>query len=133
MHLTLKQQTASPPQTTMVDQQRVMDRFRHDYNDVRPHEALGQTPPARHYAPSHRPMPETPPGAQYRSGFQVRQVGPNGYVSWLGEPMQLGKLLASQPVGFREIDNDEWELHYGPVMLGHVLLRDGKPRLERLR
>jgi putative transposase len=133
MHLTLKQQTASPPQSTMVDQQRVMDRFRHDYNDVRPHEALGQTPPARHYEPSHRPMPETPPGPQYASGFQVRRVGPNGHVSWLGESMPLGKLLASQPVGFREIDNDEWELHYGPVMLGHVLLRDGKPRVESLR
>src|SRR5580704_9746137 len=38
MHQTLKKQTASPPQATMADQQRVMDRFRRDYNEVRPHE-----------------------------------------------------------------------------------------------
>jgi hypothetical protein len=75
-------------------------------------------------------MPDRPRGPEYGPGLQVRRVGQNGYVSWLGKDVQLGKLLASQPVGFREIDNDEWELHYGPVMLGHILLRDGQPRLE---
>ena len=60
MHRTLKEQTASPPQASMADQQRAFDRFRHDYNEQRPHEALGQTPPARHYEPSLRAMPERP-------------------------------------------------------------------------
>jgi hypothetical protein len=33
-------------------------RFRREYNDERPHEALNQTPPARHYTPSPRLFPE---------------------------------------------------------------------------
>jgi putative transposase len=133
MHQTLKQQTASPPQATMTDQQRVMDRFRGDYNEVRPHEALGQTPPARHYEPSHRPMPDKPRCPEYASDVEVRRVAHNGGVSWQGQPIRLGELLSGQPVGFKAIDQDEWELYYGPVLLGYVLLRDGKPHLDPLR
>ena len=57
MHKTLKEQTASPPAATLADQQRAFDRFRADYNNDRPHEALGQTPPRAHYEPSLRIMP----------------------------------------------------------------------------
>jgi transposase InsO family protein len=49
MHLTLKQETASPPYPSLARQQRAFDRFRTEYNEQRPHEALGQTPPAAHY------------------------------------------------------------------------------------
>jgi hypothetical protein len=47
--------------------------------------------------------------------------------------LKLTPLLSAQPVAFKEIDEDEWELWYGPVLLGHVLLRNGKPNLDPLR
>jgi putative transposase len=133
MHQTLKQQTASPPQATMADQQRVMDRFRRDYNEVRPHEALGQTPPARHYGPSYRVMPDQLRCPEYAADIEVRRANNSGGVSWRNELLHLGRLLSRQPVGFKAIDEDEWELHYGPVLLGYVLLRDDKPYLDPLR
>ena len=133
MHLTLKQQTASPPKKTMVAQQAAFDLFRHDFNDVRPHEALGQTAPARHYAPSYRTMPESPRPPEYGAGVITRLVTENGSVSWKGEHLWLSRLLVGQPVGFKLIDEDEWELHYGPVLLGYVLLRAGKILLEKQR
>jgi len=34
------------------------EAFRTYYNEERPHEALGQTPPSRHYAPSPRQLPD---------------------------------------------------------------------------
>lgn len=119
-HLTLKQQTASPPQATMVEQQRCFDRFGRDYNEVRPHEALEQTPPARHYEPSSRPMPSVLGSPEYPSGFEVRRVL-RYYVNWCGAQLKLTSLLAGQPVGFRAIHEDEWELYFGPVLLGFVL------------
>ena len=129
-HLTLKQQTASPPRATFADQQRAFDLFRHDYNDERPHEALGQVPPARVYAPSLRPMPDKPRAPEYGDGFAVRWANNSGWVSWRGTWLRVAGLLRGQPVGFKQIDEDEWELFYGPVLLGYVLIRNGAPRVE---
>ncbi len=132
-HLTLKKHTASPPQHNAADQQRAFDRFRHEYNDVRPHEALSQTPPARHYEPSRRAMPDQPRAPQYDPDMAVRWVGAKGMVSFKGTLLYVGELLAEQPVGLRQIDADEWELHYGSVLLGHWLIRKGIGRIEPLR
>jgi hypothetical protein len=115
----------------MPDQQRTFDLFRADYNDRRPHEALGQTPPSNHYESSTRPMPERAQPPQYGDEFSVRWVSNHGCFSWKGQMMPAPKLLAGQPLGLRQIDEDEWELHYGPILLGYVLMRDGKPVLER--
>jgi hypothetical protein len=44
--------------------------------------------------------------------------------------LRVAKLLASQPVGLKQTDDDEWELYYGPLLIGYLLKRDGKPRIE---
>ena len=54
-----------------------------------------------------------------------------GRFGWRGCHLRVGRLLNGQPVGLKQIDEDEWELFYGPVMLGYVLLRNGKHRIER--
>jgi len=51
-HRTLKEETASPAAETCVSQQRVFDRWRGEYNHIRPHEALGQQRPAAVYSRS---------------------------------------------------------------------------------
>lgn len=58
MHLTLKLETAMPPSGSMRAQQRAFDRFRLEYNEQHPHEALGQRFPAEHYRRSYRPLPQ---------------------------------------------------------------------------
>ena len=130
-HLTLKQHTDSPPKSHAVEQQRAFDLFRHEYNDLRPHEAMGQTPPARHYEPSLRPLPE-PRAPRYDPDMTVRWVNAYGTLSFRGTRLQAGMVLARQPVGLRQIDADEWELFYGPVLLGYVLVRGGIARIESL-
>ena len=57
MHKTLKAETAAPPAAGLAQQQRRFDYFRHQFNQQRPHEALGQRTPAQHYAPSPRQYP----------------------------------------------------------------------------
>jgi transposase InsO family protein len=49
MHRTLKAQTSKPPAADVREQQARFDQFRHHYNEERPHEALGQRPPADLY------------------------------------------------------------------------------------
>ena len=46
MHRTLKQETAQPPAGNRREQQRTLDRFRQEYNEIRPHEALNMQTPA---------------------------------------------------------------------------------------
>jgi hypothetical protein len=54
MHKTLKGEACRPPQSCLVSQQRAFNAFRRLYNDERPHEALGERPPAALYRPSPR-------------------------------------------------------------------------------
>src|SRR5216684_1816823 len=61
MHRTLKQETAQPPAANRREQQRTLDRFRQQYNEVRPHEALEMQTPAAIYQPSARTFPERVP------------------------------------------------------------------------
>jgi len=61
MHRTLKAATAQPPQANLRRQQEVFDAFRREYNEERPHEALGQRPPAEVYQPAPRDYPERLP------------------------------------------------------------------------
>jgi putative transposase len=46
MHRTLKQETAQPPAANQREQQRTLDRFRREFNELRPHEALEMQTPA---------------------------------------------------------------------------------------
>jgi putative transposase len=52
MHSTLKQATLQPPERRSRRQQNAFDRFRRQYNDERPHEALGDQTPASYYTAS---------------------------------------------------------------------------------
>ena len=46
MHRTLKEATALPPRANLATQQKTFEAFRREYNEERPHESLGQRPPA---------------------------------------------------------------------------------------
>ena len=73
-HRTLDGQTASPPRPSQRSQQRAFDDLRYDYNEVRPHEALGQQPPSSVYRPSDREYPRRAESPEYASGVTVRRV-----------------------------------------------------------
>lgn len=65
MHRTLKRQAIKPVRRTCTVQQRNFNAFRHEYNDERPHETLGQETPASRYRVSRRPYPERLPAVEY--------------------------------------------------------------------
>lgn len=132
-HRTLKEQTANPPKETFVDQQRAFDTFRADYNFERPHEALGMKTPASCYEPSRRAMPAMLREPEYHGDLEVRRTNVKGVLKWQGHTIYVSPMLCHQPIGVKAIDDGEWEMFYGPVLLGYLLLRGGELRLERLR
>lgn len=118
MHRTLKEETASPPARTMRAQQRTFDRFRALYNDVRPHEALGQRPPASRYNPSSRDYPSRVREPEYPDGMTVRRVRSNGEIKWRGGLVFLSAALTGEPVGLGPQDDGMWTVHFGPLEIG---------------
>jgi transposase InsO family protein len=118
MHKTLKADTARPPAADFPQQQRRFDRFRHDYNVLRPHESLEMTPPANRYTASARPLPRRLPPLDYPGHREVRLVCENGTVRWRGDTIHLTRTLAREYVSFEETDDASWTIAFGPLMLG---------------
>jgi putative transposase len=85
-HSVLDAETARPPAPNCTAQQQRFRRFRREYNEERPHEALGNHPPAESYVPSARPFPRRLPPLDYPGHTEVRLVSRNGCVSWNGGP-----------------------------------------------
>jgi transposase InsO family protein len=108
MHRTLAAETARPPEANRRRQQDSFDRFAITYNQQRPHEALGQKPPATFYTPSPRPHPGRIPEPEYDTGIEVRSVYPHGQFFWKGHHIFLGKALAGQRIGLEQLDDRYW-------------------------
>jgi transposase InsO family protein len=134
LHRTLKEEAITPPRATPRAQQRAFDRFREEYNHVRPHEALGQRPPGEIYEPSPRPFPARILEIEYPSDMVLRKVKSQGDIAWKGGRAFLSETLAGQIVGLRQIDEDSWSIHFARLELAELDARKlrirpvGKPR-----
>jgi putative transposase len=120
MHGTLKKETSSPPAATPVEQQARFDRFRNDFNDNRPHEALGQVAPTTRYHPSPRPYPSKIDEPWYDAEHAVRRVRSNGEIRWGGDLIFLSEALIGEPVGIAETDAGDWIVRFADVDLATI-------------
>jgi transposase InsO family protein len=118
MHRTLKQETAQPPAANRKAQQDRFDRFRQEYNEERPHEALEQKPPAEVYQPSLRSYPRRVADMEYPAGWIVRQVVSGGQMRWMGEHVFVAHALAGEPVGLEQLDESHWRVRFGFYEIG---------------
>jgi len=120
MHLTLKQETASPPRSSLRAQQRAFDRFRKEYNHDRPHEALGGDVPAHHYERSPRRLPEPYWGRPFRypEHFEAAQVSKLGYLSWNDRSAFVSSALAHETLGLDWLDAFRWNVYFCSLHLG---------------
>jgi transposase InsO family protein len=113
MHRTLKQETAMPPERNRRAQQRAFDRFREEYNQVRPHESLQMQTPEQIYAPSPREFPARVPKIEYPSAMQVRKVRPKGEIAFLGhQHLFLTEVLIGEHVGLLQLEDRYWKVYF---------------------
>lgn len=126
MHRTLKEDTATPPKPDMYTQQQSFDRFRPEYNDDRPHEALGMKTPVSAYKPSHRRFPEKLREPEYDSGVEVRTVRRAGDFGFKRNYYFVSELLAGEKVGLVEVDDGKYEIRFGFHTVAVLDLRLGK-------
>lgn len=112
MHRTMKQETASPPQANARAQQRAFHRFRREYNEQRPHEALGMQTPSAVYTPSPRAYPARVREPEYDSSMHTRRVRPRGSFSWKGQEVFLSETLIGEPIGLLPVDDRVYTVYF---------------------
>ena len=119
MHRDLKASCASPSSFDMKAQQRKLNHFVSEYNQVRPHEALEMETPASVHKFSTRPFPEKIPDYEYDSDMQVMKVTQNGSIRWRTYYwIYLTASLKGKYVGVLEMGNGIWRVFYRNVFLG---------------
>jgi transposase InsO family protein len=125
-HLTLKE-AMEPPEADAVAQATRFDAFRAEYNEERPHEALDQTPPARHYHRSPRELPDRLPEPDYPAVADIRRVRSNGEIRWAGTTLFVSEALIGELVAIEERDDGELRMRFYDKPIGII-----DPRQKRL-
>ena len=128
-HRTL-QEAMQPPEPDRAAQQRRFAVFARDYNEERPHEALGQRTPASVYQPSPRPMPERIAEPDYPPEAAVRKVRSNGEIKWRGDLIAISTALVGEAVAVEETEDGQWLVRFYDAPIG--LIDPDKKKLRRL-
>ena len=133
MHRTLKQAACATPSTNCRRQQIQFDAFIEQFNHIRPHEALGQTPPTRTYVRSSREYPKRLPEIEYPDTCEVRRVRSSGEIKWKGQWFFLSEALAGELVAFERVNNECSVVRFGALDLGYYSEPEGRLFLDRNR
>lgn len=129
MHLTLLQDTASPPARSLRQQIARFRSFQRLYNEERPHAALNNATPAEHFQPSPRRWDGVLREPNYDDDAEVRRVRRNGEIKWNGELIYITTALIGEPVGLIEAADGSATVHFGPIALG--VIAHGSDRLRK--
>ena len=121
MHATLKADTLQPPAADAAAQQARFDSFRALFNKERPHEALGQQPPASRYQPSNRPYPHRIEEPAYQGdGLTVRRVRGSGEIKWQGGLLYINAALIGEPVAVEQTESGDHLVRFLDIPLGKI-------------
>jgi putative transposase len=117
MHADVRADVQARPAATRDEQQRVIDRWRQEFNHVRPHQALGGKTPAEVYK-----VGEHRRGAckayTYPKHFYVRRVGSTGCLRFRGDSVAAGSPFRGLSLGIEIIDAVHVRLWLHDVDLG---------------
>jgi transposase InsO family protein len=119
MHRTLKQEVAIRPAANRREQQRMMDRFRQEYNQVRPHEALQMQTPEDVYARSPRRFPRRLPEVEYPVTMLVRSVRHKGEFSWKNHDVFVSEVLSGERIGLLPVDEHCYTIYFAQFPIAH--------------
>jgi transposase InsO family protein len=119
MHRTLKAETTRPPGMNALQQQARFDAFLSEYNEERPHEAIGMKVPAECYTPSPRAY-EGLPELAYPFHDRDILVTACGRICLHRKKINVSTVLAGQRLGIKEVDDGIWLLSFMHYDLGYI-------------
>ena len=121
MHRTLKDDIRPGVSRNLLAQQDQLDRFRDDFNERRPHEALKMKGPADFYKPSLKRFPDRLTEPTYPNHDLVRKVHESGSVLFRdGKNFFISTALAGEAIGFEEEEDGIWRINFMDLDLGFL-------------
>lgn len=127
MHLTLKEETTRPAESTMEAQQKRFNDFRDFFNKLRPHEALGQVVPDKLYEPCQKDYPSTLPSLDYPNCDLTRKVNSKGTIKLFNRSIYVSEAIAGYHVGLVEVEPDIWTVNFAEHDIG--IFENGETKL----
>jgi transposase InsO family protein len=127
MHRDLKAEATRPAGANLRAQQRSFDKFREEYNTIRPHEALGMRTPEEAHVFSSREFPRRIEEWAYDTEMQAKMVTVNGAIRWKDKGFAMvSTALGGKYVGLCPVDDGVWLVYYRQVALGYFCERTMK-------
>jgi transposase InsO family protein len=119
MHRDMAAEVENVAAATKAEQQRLLDRWRLEFNRVRPHEALDSKTPAELYHRSKRPY-RPPAPAVYPPHFVVQKIYKNGTMRMAGDSYFVSLPLGGHHVGLEPLDEMRWRIWFHQVDCGEI-------------
>lgn len=119
MHLTLKKEATRPPGMNSLQQQARFDAFVREFNDERPHEALGMKTPSEVYKASVTPYGGLP-DLDYPFHDRDALVTACGRICMHRKKIHVSTVLAGQKLGIKEVDEGIWLISFMSYDLGYI-------------
>ncbi len=105
--------------------QKFFDHFRQEYNQVRPHEALGMKVPASRYSPSLKPYLSKPEPWLYPTGSTVLRVNEAGTVNYKASQFFVSHALTGERIQAERLQ-DSLIITYRHMLIREINLRTGR-------
>lgn len=121
MHRELKAEVARPPAANLILEQKKLNAFVKEYNNYRPHEALGNKTPASVHVHSEREYNPVVSHWDYPKEYHVRRVYKNGCIRWGPDHwLMVATPLIDKEIGLFELGNGIWRIFFRNKFLGYL-------------
>jgi len=118
MQRVLKQATARPPASNMLQQQDKFESFMQEYNFERPHEGIQMKTPASLYEPSTR-IYKGLPELEYPFHDRTVVITECGRICVDRRKISVSTVLGGQKVGIKQVDDQIWQVSFMEYDLGY--------------
>ena len=124
MHRDIARELEGSAGGNLKQQQAALEIWRREYNQQRPHEALGQRFPAELYRRSARRFDPRPAVLEYPRGYFCRLVGSNGGIKLADRWIRLSTALQGWHVGLQLLEANLFRVWFASLPLGELSLLD---------
>jgi transposase InsO family protein len=130
MHRDIAADVQAFPNASRIADQRALDRWKQEFNHVRPHEALGGKTPAELYRPGKRRTLKPAPH-EYPSTWMTRRAyAPDGRLLIHGEIILIGRPFIGHRVGLEPVTDRTARLWLRGVDLGELQIPPDLARID---